>query len=577
MNRTIFVRFFAALACITVVSLSSPEPATAESASSARPSPPRASLLDVRAGKFTVNTLFSSTPWPQVHSHSTDTSADIVTLRPGDIVESSKLYGHGVSSIPDYVDGAKNLEWLLQNFQNSSWAPVVRGVPRDRVVADAYQMAVWAITANLRLQRFTTGPRAQVARLAQDLLRRARVSNPHSIALLKDPRVHLLRTRTFLSGARFVVELSGEELSGNPISKQLVTIRVNNRPLRGVQTDADGNTFSTDLDYDRARTGTISATWDYKIPAGAVLSDDQGAQPLLLVQSIDARLPSDTIKHERPPLKLWSKSLIADTLDTLPSAIQPLVMAVAGVLLLAWPVLGTLQKMDGFRGLLRRFAKAISILVVLATVVMLAIYFKARSVDDDRFESDWLHRPTASASVSTLSASSSSASSQFFNGADTTRYSADCVRPGHADSSGRPWMSARNDGLPQMLRLDFPSVVDVSAVKVVPGWSNGQPEDFLAAPRPESAMLMSETGLVDRLSFETNDSYEHARSTDFVDVQPLRAKSLYLIVDRVTGGNEDRVAIASVEVSGAQPPKVKPGRSSVLTLLTHREHSETCH
>ena len=433
----------------------------------------------------------------------------MLTLEPTSVEAAEALQVLTPAAIRQAVPSIGALQWLLQNYQNEAVVPAMPGVTSTRALSLEYQLAVWGLNAKVDLEQLLSGPYSEIARAANRLVESAKENGAtQPPPVLPSPAIVLERTDRFTSGNRFRISLPDEHGDGEAVTDQLVTLSVEGTPRRSLSTDGDGNTPPIDVDYRRSMRGELTASWDYKLPAGSVLTN--GSQVVLLAQTLGSRITSGVVKNSGPDPKSLPSDVLRDTFDALPPGAQAPLLILVGIGIALWFVVAAVKgKILLF---LRRFVIWTLVVTLLVGGAWFAFLWTASKDTPEGFDASWADSPSPPANVVGLTPVSAAASSEFFNGATTGRYGPACVIAGKAAGTGRPWMSARGGGLPQVIRVTLADPSVVSEIRIVPGWSNGQPEDFVRAPRPTWVRVIGDSGITQAIRIPTTESAEQARN-----------------------------------------------------------------
>lgn len=507
---------------------------------------PRAISLSTNDANFSLDALASASTWPRVSDSLTRREVDILALEPGAEAAGALRIRPDSGLLNQVTAYPAAVLWLADNFQSVSHDVNVRGLSTTRTRQLTYQLALWLVTGEMTIEEIRASRFAPLADTVDKVAERSLQEQSPMRSAIQAPAVTLTAVDRRLDGERFQAIVS-DGASHDPVAGELVTFYVDQTPVRVMETDGNGIAGPLDLDDRSELVGEVQAVVSVRLSPGTLLSPmDDDNTIVISAQTLGFSASSNLIDHQRVD---WLNPatfnlLLNGFLDLLPSSEIRLLLGVGIVAGIA---------IAGLTGdsLGKGVARGVVSLAVVVVIVMSVGYLVLRNSDSDRIDATWLDPPENVETPTVLRAVRASATTQFDNGAELGVYGPGCALPGSAARTGRPWLSARGAGLPQVLRIDLTEPSVITHMRLEPGWTNGAPEDFIRHPRPVRVDVISDDGVTQRVEIQWGSSIEAASQAEFVDLErPFIAQHVFVAIQAVEGGAKDRGAISEVEFAG---------------------------
>ncbi len=419
---------------------------------------------------------------------------------------------------------------------------------------DAYQLAVWQAadtSGAFDLEKVSCPTRQPIIELAKQILREESKADPGLPPnYVVSASLNLALQKQHAHSATYQVTLSS---SHSGINDELVILRREKAVFRTVQT-RDG-VATTGIDYKYASSGTLQASWSHPVGGGTLLRT-AGNQYLMLAGGLQVQRLSPLSKISPPGPHTVVKLALINGVNSLGNWLGTFVIIALGLAILLGVSnlsIGLVKavfftgnsKKPLIRGAILFFAGAAGLLLI----VMLTIIDVADS------DVAWQQAPPKVPGTQLIKLRDAAATSEWFNGRTPDKYSPYCVLPGHAKRSGRPWMSARQGGLPQVLRINFASPAIVTGLRIVPGWANGDPADLQTHPGTSTVIVVADNGVSTSIGLPqrlananlSDAEYQH----QFKPIKPVATSGLYLITTDVESQAANYAGIATVDVQGS--------------------------
>lgn len=501
-----------------------------------------ATISDAPTSDARVEDFVTGSGWPSATLTTGNKSqrARAFSLQPG----TTWAMEHDLNPVPAGRSGLPTpaldkVLWLAQNYFNiSGRLEKLDGSGERDVDAEvrAYQLAVWSFSAGLDLDNIPADRIVgRAKRLATDATQNAMSSNRRSP--VSQANLELTRSESFVNGERFVAHLSEVEPSAVSIPDVLLTFSIDDKPVRIMQTDSNGDAV-LDLPNDDTLFGKVRATWAAQLGAGTVLQGSTGS--VVLFESLAAPLSSGAVTHvDAQTVKEFKDRFVARALrDT--NGLPSWTVILIGILLVIGVPALVASRFENAHG--RAFFATLGIVLTAS----LAFAFWLDSSENKNFHPAWFQQASGQGKTHPIAPVSVYETSELV-ARNPNFYAGTCAFDGSIKTS---WQSARFRGTGQMLAVPLNAPSLITTIEIMPGYFESE-ELYNRTGKPQNLEIFSDLGMIANMKMP--DTTFAGRSTGSIDIEryKITAKGVIFIrVSRIEGDTRGNAAIAEIKLQG---------------------------